>query len=107
MMDHGVRVRCSSPLANHEAFDIDMQPERISVTPPELTSSWRKAFGENLRKHREARGLSARQLAVEAKMYWIELERYEDASQIPTLDRVYALAACLDVSVHDLLPARA
>ena len=68
---------------------------------------WREELGKNLRRLREERNMSVRQLAGEARMYWIELERYEDASQVPTLDRVYAIASCLDVTIHDLLPPNA
>ncbi|MEC7363879.1 MAG: helix-turn-helix transcriptional regulator [Actinomycetota bacterium] len=87
-----------------------MEVERAFVTTPTpLTNTprWRVELGENLRRLREERNLSVRELAGQAKMYWIELERYEDASQVPTLDRVYAIAGCLEVTIHDLLPPHA
>lgn len=103
---------------DHDAFvsrkdrvnEIETEVERAFVTTPTpLTNTprWREELGKNLRRLREERNMSVRQLAGEARMYWIELERYEDASQVPTLDRVYAIASCLDVTIHDLLPPNA
>lgn len=73
----------------------------------DMPQPWRTTLGQNLRRVRLERDLSIRELAGHAKMYWIELERYEDAQQIPTLDRIYALAECLEVSIFELLPPHA
>ena len=42
-----------------------------------------------------------------ARMYWIELERYERGEQIPTLDRLYRLAGLLGTTLYELVPPQA
>lgn len=65
---------------------------------------WQIDFAARLRSLRQRRGLSIKELASQARIYWVELDRYERAEQIPTLDRVYTLARILDATLTELLP---
>ena len=47
-----------------------------------------------------------RALAADARMYWIELDRYERATQEPNIERLYALAELLGTTIHDILPPK-
>ncbi len=66
---------------------------------------WQRELARRIKARREALGLDLRQLASTVRMYWIELDRYERAEQVPTLDRLYLLAKALETDLHDLLPA--
>ena len=65
---------------------------------------WRVHTGNRLRTLRLERGLTLRELAADAQMYWIELDRYERATQEPNIERLYALAELLATDLHDILP---
>ncbi len=94
-----------------------MTPEGLTLLPYNTTSptmttaakepdppAWRVETGHRLRRLRLERGLTLRALAADARMYWIELDRYERAMQEPNLERLYALADILDTDLHSILP---
>lgn len=65
---------------------------------------WRLALAARLRELRQAQHLTVKSLAHQAGMYWIELERYEQAEQLPDISKLYVIASLLQTTLHDLLP---
>ncbi len=78
----------------------------MNPPPPESPPTWRVHTGNRLRALRLERGLTLRALAADARMYWIELDRYERATQEPNIERLYALAELLETDLHDILPPK-
>ena len=62
-----------------------------------------KGFGQRLKTLREKRGLTQQQLAEATKTDWTQISRYERDVNLPTADRVVALARVLRVSPNALL----
>jgi transcriptional regulator with XRE-family HTH domain len=62
-----------------------------------------KGFGQRLKVLREKRGLTQQQLAEATKTDWTQISRYERDVNLPTADRVVALARVLRVSPNALL----
>lgn len=63
-----------------------------------------REFGSNLKKIRKAKGLSLRELAIEADMEHKHIEKIEKGITAPTIPTLYALAAALQIDPRDLLP---
>ncbi|MBS1917881.1 MAG: helix-turn-helix transcriptional regulator [Bacteroidetes bacterium] len=61
-----------------------------------------KAFGKQLRKLREEKGLSMRKLASEAEIEYSQLSKIERGVINTTISTVYTLAAALDIPTSDL-----
>ncbi|MCS6283673.1 MAG: helix-turn-helix transcriptional regulator [Dolichospermum sp.] len=55
------------------------------------------AFGNQIRKYRQDKGLSMRQLAAEADMEYSQLSKIERGVINPTISTVHALAIALDI----------
>lgn len=62
-----------------------------------------KGFGQRLKTLREKRGLTQQQLAEATKTDWTQISRYERDVNLPTADRVVALARVLRVTPNALL----
>jgi transcriptional regulator with XRE-family HTH domain len=62
-----------------------------------------KGFGQRLKALREKRGLTQQELAEATKTDWTQISRYERDVNLPTADRVVALARALRVSPNALL----
>ena len=60
------------------------------------------AFGEKLKRLREAAGLSVSQLAVAAGVQRQSIYRFEDGANKPTADVLFRLADALKVSAEEL-----
>jgi transcriptional regulator with XRE-family HTH domain len=65
-----------------------------------------KAFGENLKKLREAKGLTTRQFADLADIAYSQVWTLESGLGDPSLTTLLAIARTLDVSVEALVPKR-
>jgi DNA-binding XRE family transcriptional regulator len=69
-------------------------------------SSWwmdiSKAFGENVRKYRKARGLSQEQFALKYEVDRTYISGIERGKRNPTIEIVQKLARALGVSIADL-----
>lgn len=63
-----------------------------------------KAFGKNLKAARLEKGLSLRQLALEADMDHGTIQAIETGRSNPTLTTIIALSRALRVSPASLLP---
>jgi transcriptional regulator with XRE-family HTH domain len=61
-----------------------------------------KAFGKQVRKLREKKGISMRQFAVHADIEYSQLSKIERGVINTTISTAYAIAEALDVEVHDL-----
>lgn len=66
-----------------------------------------RAFGERLHRYREDRGLSQRQLAIEAGLDAIQISRYERGLGLPAADSLAAIAKALKISLDTLLLGQA
>lgn len=62
-----------------------------------------KTFGTHLRKLRERSGFSQQQLADQAELSKITIQRIENAKFCPTLDTLISLAEALDIGVPELV----
>ncbi len=62
-----------------------------------------KGFGQRLKALREKRGLTQQELAEATKTDWTQISRYERDVNLPTADRVVALARALRASPNALL----
>lgn len=69
----------------------------------ELGQRRRHAFGDAVRVHRKALGLSQEKLAERAGCDRQSINRIENAAYSPSLDRVFLLADALGVPLVDLL----
>ena len=58
---------------------------------------------ENLRRYRNERGLSVRDLAVEAGVHYVSIVRLENGKFDPRLSTLRKLAKALGVTVCDLI----
>lgn len=61
------------------------------------------AFGQHLRKLREAQGLSQEELANRSGIAFSQIGRFEWGARSPTLNTLAALAKGLQVNPKDLL----
>lgn len=64
-----------------------------------------ESLGPKLRKLREARGLSQRELADMAKIDVMQVNRYERGMHLPSLETTLRLARLFDVTTDELLGA--
>ncbi|HWJ28315.1 MAG TPA: helix-turn-helix transcriptional regulator [Flavisolibacter sp.] len=62
-----------------------------------------KAFGENLKRLRELKGLTTRQLADTADIAYSQIWTLESGQGDPTLTTLLALARALEVSLDGLV----
>jgi transcriptional regulator with XRE-family HTH domain len=77
----------------------------VVVSKQDLADGRRAALGDRLRELRRQRDLTQEKLAVKAGMHRTFLTEVETARHSITLDRLYALADALGVTIHQLLPA--
>ncbi|MBO9205118.1 MULTISPECIES: helix-turn-helix domain-containing protein [Niastella] len=63
-----------------------------------------KAFGENLKKLREAKGLTTREFADIADIAYSQVWTLESGQGDPSLSTLMAIARTLEVSLNDLVP---
>lgn len=63
-----------------------------------------KAFGENLKKLREAKGLSTREFANIADIAYSQVWTLESGQGDPSLTTLLAVARALEVSLDELVP---
>jgi transcriptional regulator with XRE-family HTH domain len=63
-----------------------------------------KAFGENLKRLREAKGLSTRAFADKAEIAYSQVWTLETGQGDPSLTTLLSIARALDVSVDVLVP---
>ena len=63
-----------------------------------------KAFGENLKKLREARGLTTRQFADLADIAYSQVWTLESGQGDPTLTTLWAIAKALNIKLEELYP---
>lgn len=63
-----------------------------------------KAFGENLKKIREAKGLSTREFANIADIAYSQVWTLESGQGDPSLTTLLAVARALEVSLDELVP---
>jgi predicted transcriptional regulator len=80
------------PLFRHLATMTGKSAHRILIT-----------FGDNLKKHRKAMGLSLRQLAALADTDHAMIDRYERGATNPSLTTLAKLAEALEIEPHELL----
>lgn len=80
-----------------------MRSEGRQQRPPQ--SAYRTAFGANLKRLREATGISQESLAHHIGMSRRYLSGIERGEANPTLDQILRLAAGLDIEVRRLFPA--
>jgi transcriptional regulator with XRE-family HTH domain len=66
-----------------------------------------RAFGERLHRYREDRGLSQRQLALQAGVAPAQMSRYERGLGLPGADTLVSIAKVLQVSLDTLLMGKA
>jgi len=64
--------------------------------------SFARFLGANLRRHREARGLTQRELARRARVHPSEVSMVERGLRIPRADTTFRLAGALVVPFEDL-----
>ena len=62
----------------------------------------RKAFGDNVRRHRKATGLSQEQFALQHEIDRTYISGIERGKRNPTIEIVHKLACALGVSIADL-----
>ncbi len=63
----------------------------------------RQAIGERIRRHRKAAGLTQGALANQASVGRVTVARIENASHVPTLETLSALASALRIDLAELL----
>lgn len=63
-----------------------------------------KAFGENLKKLREAKGLSTREFADIADIAYSQVWTLESGQGDPSLTTLLAIARALDKSLEEIVP---
>jgi transcriptional regulator with XRE-family HTH domain len=63
-------------------------------------------FGNNLKRHRKAKGYSLRQFAALADIDHAMVDRYERGVTNPSLTTVAKLAEALDIDVCDLISSK-
>ncbi len=63
----------------------------------------RKNFGRRLRRAREARGLTAQQVADRSGVAVTAISHFETGRRGPSIDNLYALCIALAVSADELL----
>lgn len=61
-------------------------------------------FGQLVRKYRKEKNISQEQLALLCNMDRSYLGRIERGEVNPTLEKIYELAAVLQITANDLLP---
>ena len=61
-----------------------------------------ETLGSNLRRIREQKGVSRKQLADALGVSEVSIGGYENAHKLPPLDKIFAMADFLDVSTADL-----
>ena len=66
-----------------------------------------RAFGERLHRYREDRGLSQRQLSLQAGIDPVQISRYERGLGLPAADSLAAIAKTLRISLDTLLLGKA
>ncbi len=66
-----------------------------------------RAFGERLHRYREDRGLSQRQLSIQAGIDPVQISRYERGLGLPAADSLAAIAKVLRISLDTLLLGKA
>lgn len=71
------------------------------------TAMFSLGFGNRLRKLREARGFSQRELAERVGIEFVQISRYERGQALPNLESLMALADGLRVDVNVLLRGEA
>lgn len=62
----------------------------------------RRTLGDNLRRLRESRGVSLRQLGLMTGVYYQYISRIEKGDANPTVDVLDKLATALNATVRDL-----
>jgi transcriptional regulator with XRE-family HTH domain len=62
-----------------------------------------RGFGERLKALREKRGITQQELAAMTGSDWSQISRYEREINLPTADRIVALARALRVSPNKIL----
>ncbi len=65
-----------------------------------------KEFGKNLRKLREAKGLSTRQFAYEADISHSSVGRLEAGLSNPSLTTLLKIANALEIDLNKLVPGK-
>ena len=65
-----------------------------------------KEFGKNLRKLREAKGLSTRQFAYEADISHSSVGRLETGLSNPSLTTLLKIANALEIDLNKLVPGK-
>jgi transcriptional regulator with XRE-family HTH domain len=60
-------------------------------------------FGENLKRVREDRNISQRELALKARLGASTIEKYESNEQIPDTQTILKLSTVLDIPASELL----
>ncbi|HWJ28738.1 MAG TPA: helix-turn-helix transcriptional regulator [Flavisolibacter sp.] len=63
-----------------------------------------KAFGENLKKLREAKGLTTRQFADLAEIAYSQVWTIESGKGNPSLTTLLAISRTLEISLDSLVP---
>jgi transcriptional regulator with XRE-family HTH domain len=63
-----------------------------------------KAFGENLKKLREAKGLTTREFADIADIAYSQVWTLESGNGDPSLTTLLAISRALGVTINDLIP---
>lgn len=63
-----------------------------------------KAFGENLKKLREAKGLSTREFADIADIAYSQVWTLESGQGDPSLTTLLAIARALETELEDIVP---
>jgi len=66
-------------------------------------SGWFDCFGERLRRLRESKGLSRKELASRARVHPGEIAQYELRNRLPAIVHFHKLADALGVSADELL----
>ncbi len=73
----------------------------ISLVRPSMTDI-RTLFGSRLRKLRNDQGLSQKSLADQMGVSRTYISKIENGRQNPTLEKIYNISTCLNVSIHCL-----
>lgn len=63
-----------------------------------------KAFGENLKKLREAKGLTTREVADIADIAYSQVWTLESGQGDPSLTTLLAISRALGITLNDLVP---
>lgn len=86
----------------HDAIRKGISLEVVQVNY-KYNESFCKAFGKNLRKLREKKGISMRQFAVQADMEYSQLSKIERGVVNTTISTVLSLAQALEIEPFKLL----